>query len=57
MKLPMALSDESLKQLKQEILLRWQEVQSGKVVSHATVMAWLMTWGTEQEKNRPSYGS
>ncbi len=49
--------EEYNEQLKQETLLRWQEAESGKVVSNEAVMQWLDTWGTENENDRPSCGS
>jgi predicted transcriptional regulator len=49
--------EEQAEQLKQETLARWQEAESGKIVSHEAVSAWLDTWGTENEIGRPTCGS
>ena len=45
--------EEYEEQLKQETLRRWQEVMDGKVVSHEKVIAWLETWGTDEEVEPP----
>jgi predicted transcriptional regulator len=45
--------EEGVEQLKQETISRWQEAESGKVVSNAAVMTWLETWGTDEEMGRP----
>lgn len=47
------IQEEYNEQLKQETLNRWQEAESGKIVSNKAVMDWLNTWGTENEKDRP----
>lgn len=49
--------EEQNEQLKQETLERWQEAQSGKVVSQEAVSTWLDTWGTKDEISRPTCGS
>jgi predicted transcriptional regulator len=49
--------EEYREQLKQETLARWQEAESGKVISNETMIKWLDTWGTEDESNRPPCGS
>ncbi len=48
--------EEYAEQLKQETLARWQEAESGKVISHEAVSAWLDTWGTTNEIGRPTCG-
>lgn len=40
-------------QLKQETLSRWQEVVNGKTVSNQAVIAWLNSWGTPEETDKP----
>lgn len=45
--------EEYAEKLKQETIARWEEAQMGKVVSNEAVMAWLDTWGTDDEKGRP----
>ncbi len=48
------VSDEESKELlRRETLARWHEAEQGKVVSNESVIAWLETWGTDQEKGRP----
>ncbi len=49
--------EEAAEQLKQETLARWEEAERGEIVSHTAVSAWLDTWGTENETNRPPCGS
>ncbi len=49
--------EEYNEQLKQETVARWQEAESGKVVSDQAVMQWLDTWGTDDESDRPLCGS
>lgn len=49
--------EESTEQLKQETIARWQEAESGKVVSHQAVLSWFETWGTEEESDRPPCGN
>ncbi len=44
-------------ELERETLSRWQEAESGKVVSHSAMMKWLDTWGTDQETGRPPCGN
>ena len=39
-------------QLNQETIVRWQEAEQGKVVSHQAVSQWLDTWGTDQESDK-----
>ncbi len=45
--------EEYNEQLKQETIARWEEAETGKVVSNEAVMKWLATWGTEEEGERP----
>ncbi len=45
--------EEQAEQLKQETLTRWQEAEQNKVVSNESVMAWLDTWETDSEVERP----
>ena len=49
------IEQEELKQRENELALaRWEEYQeTGKVASNDDVMAWLETWGTDQEKPCP----
>lgn len=49
--------EEYNEQLRQETLNRWQEAESGKIVSHQAVCDWLDTWGTDSEQKRPVCGS
>jgi predicted transcriptional regulator len=49
--------EEHHEQLNQEAMTRWQEALQGKVVSHHAVSAWLDTWGTDEESDRPTCGS
>ena len=46
--------EEYNEQLKQETLSRWREALNGKVVDHKAMVAWLDTWGSEDEKDRPA---
>jgi predicted transcriptional regulator len=48
--------EEYKEQLNQETLVRWQEAENGKVVSHQAVTEWLDTWGTSKERKRPLCG-
>lgn len=45
--------EEEAEKLKQETLERWQEAQQGKTVSNESVIAWLKTWGTDKEDEKP----
>lgn len=45
--------EEHAEKLKQDTLARWQEAEQNKVVSNESVMAWLETWGTDTEIERP----
>jgi len=47
-------NENDLEKLKKETLKRWQEVENGQVVSNHAVIAWLDTWGTDQESERPT---
>lgn len=49
--------EEYSERLKQGTLDRWQEAESGKVVSHRAMVEWLDTWGTDTESKRPTCGS
>jgi predicted transcriptional regulator len=49
--------EEHNEKLKQETLESWKEIEKGKIVSHQSVSEWLDTWGTDEEKDRPSCGS
>ena len=48
--------EEYNEQLSRETLARWQEAESGKVISHHAVSKWLDTWGTDEENDRPPCG-
>jgi len=48
---------EDNEKLKDETTLRWQEAESGKVVSNEAIIKWLDTWGRENEGDRPVCGS
>ncbi len=46
--------EEAAEKLRQETLERWEAYQlSGESVSNEAVMAWLDTWGTANETERP----
>jgi predicted transcriptional regulator len=45
--------EEEAEQLKKDTLLRWQEAEQNKIVSHHKVADWLDTWGRAHEKERP----
>jgi predicted transcriptional regulator len=45
--------EEYKEQLKQETLLRWQEAEQNRIVSHEVVIEWLDTWGADEKKSRP----
>lgn len=46
--------EEAAEKLRQETLERWDAYQlNGESVSNEAVMAWLGTWGTENETERP----
>jgi len=46
--------EEQAEKLKQETLTRWhQEAEQNRVVNNRSVMAWLDTWGTDHETERP----
>jgi predicted transcriptional regulator len=45
--------EEQAEKLKQETLARWEEAEQNNVVAHKPVMAWLDTWGTDNETKRP----
>lgn len=47
-------NEEQAEKLKQETLNRWQEIEQDRVISNESVMAWLDTWGTDHETERPS---
>lgn len=49
------IEEEERKQRENELALaRWQEYQeTGETVSNDTMMEWLESWGTEQEKPCP----
>lgn len=47
-------NEEQAFELKQETLNRWQEIEQNRVISNESVMAWLDTWGTDHETERPS---
>lgn len=45
------MKTENNKQEDELTVSRWQEYQeNGKAVSNQTMMEWLKSWGTEQEK-------
>jgi len=46
-------TEEQKEALKQETLARWQEVNKGQTVPHATVKQWLQSWGSNHEKDKP----
>lgn len=47
--------EETAERLKKETLARWeQEAMCNKFVDNESVMAWLDTWGTDHETERPS---
>lgn len=45
--------EEHNEQIKQETLLRWEEAENEKIVSHKAMIQWLDTWGTDTESKRP----
>lgn len=45
--------EEVAEQLRQETLKRWAEAERNQVVENDSVIAWLETWGTDHEKERP----
>ncbi|MCX5809866.1 MAG: ribbon-helix-helix protein, CopG family [Proteobacteria bacterium] len=46
--------EEAAEKLRQETLERWEAYRlSGESVSNEAVMAWLDTWGTDNEMERP----
>jgi len=45
--------EEQAEKLKQDTLARWEETEQNKLVLHEPVMAWLDTWGTDNETKRP----
>ena len=45
--------EEAVEKLKRETLKRWKEAEHGNVVSNASVLRWLETWGNESEDERP----
>lgn len=47
-------NEEQAEKLKQETLSRWQEVGQNKLISNESMMAWLDTWRTDHEIERPS---
>ena len=50
--------EEEREKLKHETMTRWEEeAEKNMTVSNGAVMAWLDTWGTENEKGRPKCGS
>lgn len=49
--------EEYNERLKQETILRWEEAESGKIVSNKAMTDWLDTWGTDNESDRPPCGS
>lgn len=50
------VEEEERKQRENELTMaRWQEYQeTGETVSNEAMMAWLNTWGTDQEKPCPT---
>lgn len=46
------IKQRSHEQLNLETLVRWQEAEQDKVVSHQEVSQWLDTWGTDEERDR-----
>lgn len=46
--------EEKIEQLRQEIVARWDAVTHGKTINHMNISAWLDTWGTDKETERPS---
>ena len=46
--------EEEAEKLKQETIKRWQEAEQGRVFSNDSVTAWLKTWGTDEEDDRPT---
>jgi len=46
-------NEEQQEKLRQETLARWEEVEQNKIVSNESIMAWLDTWGTDDETGRP----
>jgi len=45
--------EEQADALKQETLSSWEQAVNGETVSNDEVMAWLDTWGTENETEAP----
>ncbi len=45
--------EEHNEQLNQETIVRWQEIEQGKVVTHDAMSKWLDTWGSDDESGRP----
>jgi predicted transcriptional regulator len=47
--------EERVENLRQETLKRWEAYKiTGETVDNEAVMAWLDTWGSEHETERPS---
>lgn len=49
--------EEYNEKLKAETIARWQEAETGKVVSQQAVVKWLASWGNQDEEDRPPCGS
>ena len=45
--------EEQKEHLRQETLIRWQEAEANKTIPHDSVIQWLDSWGTKDEKSRP----
>ena len=45
--------EEQAEKLKHQTTKRWAEAEQAQVVENAHVIAWLESWGTEQEQERP----
>jgi predicted transcriptional regulator len=47
--------EEAVEHFKQETMARWKKFrQTGKTVSNDAVMAWLDSWGTNEESEPPA---
>ena len=46
--------EEQIEKLKHQTTKRWAEAEQEQVVENISVIAWLETWGSEQEQERPA---
>ncbi len=50
--------EEENERIKRETLERWERyIETGEAIPHASVEAWLKTWGTDRERPWPRGGA